>query len=52
MNKTKALLDALLAGNEPEIQQAFDVALKEKIKTEMEIRKVALGSKFFTAPSK
>lgn len=52
MNKTKALLDALLAGNEPDVQLAFDAAIAEKIKTETEIRKVAIGSQFFTAPAK
>lgn len=52
MNKTKTLLDALLAGNEPEVKLAFDAALKEKIKTETDIRKVAIGAKFFTAPVK
>lgn len=52
MNKTKALLDALLAGDESGVKMAFDVAIKEKIKTEVDIRKVAAGSRFFTAPVK
>ena len=52
MNKTKTLLDALLAGNEPEVALAFDAAIKEKIQTEVEIRKVAVGSQFFTSPAK
>ena len=52
MNKNKELLDALLAGDEPTINLAFDAAIKEKIQTEIDIRKVAVGSQFFTAPAK